>query len=109
MSSGQYTYAVFVDDNFRYQDEDARYKLGDFETYAEAVAACKGLVDEYIEENWSADQSAMERYNQYTGFGPDPFILTDDPVAGSSSFSAWNYAKCQCESTEAKDDSGPKS
>lgn len=101
MTNGQYTYAVFVDDNFRYMDEDARYKLGDFGTHAEAVAACKGLVDQYLRENCSEDQSATEQYAQYTGFGPDPFIVTNDPEAGSSSFSAWNYAKSQCESTDS--------
>jgi len=93
MASEQYIYAVFVDDNFRYQDEDARYKLGDFPTYAEAVAACKRLVDQYLRDNCSEDQSATEQYAQYTGFGPDPFIVSDDPAAETPRFSAWDYAK----------------
>ncbi len=42
-------YTVYVDDNFHYQDEGARYTLGDFPTLEEAVTACKNVVDLFLE------------------------------------------------------------
>ena len=92
-----HTYSVYVDDNYHYMDEEARYKLGDFATLDEAVAACKRTVDQFIQNEVSPDATADERYAQYTGFGPDPFIVTDDPGAGSPPFSAWSYAKERCQ------------
>jgi hypothetical protein len=91
-----HTYSVQVDDNFHYQDEGARYRLGDFATLDDAVAACKKLVDRFIEEETSSDETAAERYKHYTGFGPDPFIMTDDPEVGRVPFSAWDYARSRC-------------
>jgi len=91
-----HTYSVYVDDNYHYMDEEARYKLGDFATLEEAVAACKRKVDEFLKVEVPPDITAAERYEQYTGFGPDPFIVTDDPDAGSPPFSAWSYAKERC-------------
>jgi len=92
-----HTYSVYVDDNYHYMDEEARYKLADFATLEEAVAACKRMVDQFIQNEVSPDVTADERYAQYTGFGPDPFVVTDDPSAGSPPFSAWNYAKERCQ------------
>jgi hypothetical protein len=89
-------YTVYVDDNFHYQDEGARYTLGEFATLEEAVAACTNVVDEFLEKETSSDGTATERYERYTGFGPDPFIMTDDPSAGRVPFSAWDYARERC-------------
>ncbi len=89
-------YSVHVDDNFHYQDEGARYKLGDFATLGDAVAACKKVVDGFLEKETSSDGTAAEQYERYTGFGPDPFIMTDDPNAGKVPFSAWDYARERC-------------
>lgn len=88
-----YTYSVYVDDNYHFTDEEARYKLADFATLDEAIAACKRMVDQFLKVEVSLDATAAERYEQYTGFGPDPFIVTDDPSAGHPAFSAWSYAK----------------
>jgi hypothetical protein len=90
-------YTVYVDDNFHYQDEGARYTLGDFPTLEEAVTACKNVVDEFLKEEASADMTAAERYEKYTGFGPDPFIMTDDSKDGKAPFSAWDYARERCQ------------
>lgn len=92
-----HTYSVYVDDNFNYQDESARYKLADFSTLAAAVDAFQQVVDQYLDEEVSLDLSSADRYRQYTGFGPDPFIMTDDPAAGHLPFSAWTYAQAQCD------------
>jgi len=85
-----------VDDNYHYMDEEARYKLGDFATLEEAIVVCKRRVDQFLNKV-PIDITAAERYEQYTGFGPDPFIVTDDPDAGSPPFSAWSYAKERCQ------------
>ena len=42
-------YTVFVDDNFHYMDESERYKLGEFADCASAMAACKQIVDEFLD------------------------------------------------------------
>ena len=91
-----HTYSVYVDDNYHYMDEEARYKLGDFATLEEAIVVCKRRVDQFLNKV-PIDITAAERYEQYTGFGPDPFIVTDDPDAGSPPFSAWSYAKERCQ------------
>jgi hypothetical protein len=97
MAKSGYKYTVYVDDNFHYMDESERFKKGDYATLDEAIAACKRMVDEFLSDAVEPGVTAAERYAQYTGFGPDPFIVTDDPDAGSPPFSAWNYAKERCE------------
>jgi hypothetical protein len=92
-----HTYSVYVDDNFSFPPDDGRYKLGDFATLEEAVAACKHMVDEFLKVHASLDKTAAVRYEEYTHGGPDPFIVTDDPAAGNPAFSAWSYAKERCE------------
>jgi len=92
-----HTYSVYVDDNFHLPPDDARYKLGDFATLNEAVAACKHIVDGFLKVEVSPDTTATERYEAYTNFGPDPFIVTDDPGAEIPPFSAWSYAKERCQ------------
>jgi hypothetical protein len=89
-------YTVYVDDNFHYQDEGARYTLGDFPTLDEAITACKNVVDDFLEKEALSAGTAAERYEKYTGFGPDPFIMTDDSRAGKTPFSAWDYARERC-------------
>jgi hypothetical protein len=97
MLRSKYTYSVYVDDNYDLPPDDERYKLGDFATLQAAVAACKGMVDEFLNGQAAPERTAAERYKQYTQFGPDPFILTEDPDVGPPPFSAWDYAKQQCQ------------
>ncbi|HEX8266318.1 MAG TPA: hypothetical protein VF596_13010 [Pyrinomonadaceae bacterium] len=88
------TYQVFVDDNYHYQDEDERYKLGDFETFEEAESACKEIVDEFLQRGYKPGMTAVELYKAYVIFGEDPFIRGENiPYR----FSAWSYAKARCE------------
>ena len=96
MAGSGYTYTVFVDDNFHVPPDDERYKLGDFTTLEEAIAACQRAVDTFLEDETSVENPAAERYQQYTLFGPDPFIMSDDPDAKQPLFSAWNYAEKRC-------------
>ncbi len=83
-------YEVYVDDNFHYMDENERYRLGAFETCEEAMAACRKIVDEFLEKGYKKGMSFKELYEGYIGFGEDPFIISDDKACF---FSAWGYAK----------------
>ncbi len=83
-------YEVYVDDNFHFMDENERYKLAEFDTCEEATAACKKIVDDFLEKGYKEGMSFQELYGGYTGFGEDPFIISNDK---SCFFSAWTYAK----------------
>jgi hypothetical protein len=84
---GQYKYAVYLDDNFHYMDEDERHKLGEFDDCAAAIAACEQIVDEFLLPNRG---QCEDLFATYLMFGDDPFILTDDP---NCKFSARDYAR----------------
>lgn len=85
-------YVVFVDDNFHYQDEDERTKHGEFETAAEALEACRTIVDRSLQHEYRPGMTADALYRQYVSFGNDPFIVVDGD-GEAVSFSAWDYAK----------------
>ncbi len=86
-------YQVYVDDNYHYQDENERYKLGDFVTFEKAVTACQTIVDEYLQQSYREGATAEKLYESYVGFGEDPFIVGEP---APFHFSAWNYAKKRC-------------
>ena len=85
-------YPVYVDDNFHYMDESQRYRLGEFDDCQSAIAACKSIVDEFL-ATCDPAQGADGMFRQYTGFGEDPWISSDDP---DCKFSAWGYARERC-------------
>ncbi len=86
-------YQVYVDDNFHFMDESERYKLGEFQSYEEAVAACKKMVDRFLEGEYRNGMSFKELHELFMMFGEDPFIVPSDE---ESRFSAWEYAKKRC-------------
>ena len=88
---------MFVDDNYCYMDEDRRWKLGEFETYQEAVAAAKKVVDDCLVEHYKPGTTAAVLYMGYKEFGDDPLITGEGPGIDSESFTAWEYAKLRCE------------
>jgi len=45
-------YRVVVDDNFHYMESDARWEKGTYETVEEALAACRGIVDQSLTESY---------------------------------------------------------
>jgi len=87
-STSKSGYKVFVDDNFHHMDPTERYELGAFPTLEEAIAACKRIVDECLQQWAERDITAKELYELYVMFGEDPFI-----VPGNGGFSAWDYAR----------------
>ena len=86
-------FKVYVDDNFHYMDESERYTYGEYETYEEAVDACKAIVDEEIEA-FKNNDSNMDVYGQHCSFGEDPWVM---PVPeGKEMFSARDYVYQKC-------------
>jgi hypothetical protein len=86
-------FTVLVDENSHYQDEDARYEHGTFETYDDAVAACQRIVDDFLAAEHRPGMSDGDLYHLYTTFGEDPFI---SPEPSGFRFSAWEYARLRC-------------
>ena len=89
-------YKVMVDDNFHYQDSGERREQGTYETMEEALAACRGLVDQSLAEEYRPGISAEALYGRYMSFGDDPFIVVIDGADDRAIFSAWRYAKERC-------------
>lgn len=88
-------YVVMVDDNFHYMDENERYQYGEFADPEVAIGHCRRIVDEYLASAYAAGMSASELWDSYVSFGEDPFVLSVD--APRAHFSAWEYAKEQCQ------------
>jgi hypothetical protein len=89
-------YKVLVDDNFHYQDQDERYEDGIYDTLAEALAACRKIVDRSLTADYRPGIAAERLYERYTSFGEDPFIDVIEGQDESAKFSAWDYAKERC-------------
>ncbi len=87
------SYQVFIADNFHYRDETENYKLGDFDSFEEAVNICRKIVDDFLQRNLKDGATADELYQNYINFGEDPFIVGE---AAPYKFSAWDYAKERC-------------
>lgn len=82
-------YTVYVDDNYHSMDEDERYKLGDFDTEAEALKAMKNIVDGFLTGAHTPGKTAAELLKGYKSFGEDPWCA-------AIKFSAWQYAEKRC-------------
>jgi hypothetical protein len=75
-------------------DESERYMHGEFEAAAVALSAAQALVDADLNYLYQTGMTADELYRQYTSFGSDPYIVSEDQ---SCHFSAWSYAKERCQ------------
>ncbi|SHN86958.1 hypothetical protein [Bradyrhizobium erythrophlei] len=93
-------YKVLIDDNFHYMDEEHRYEHGAFGTADEAVAACKQIVDGCLTHMLKPGMTANALYEQWVMFGEDPYVMPVDRTDARVVFSAWEYAKEQCEVLE---------
>ena len=89
-------YRVMVDDNFHYHEDDRR-EHGTYETLEQAIAACHGIIDKSLAEEYHAGMTAEALYDRYMSFGDDPFIVVVEGPAESAKFSAWRYAKERCQ------------
>ena len=86
-------FEIFIDDNFHYHDDSYRYKDGEFDTYDEAVARCKKIVDESLAGLMTEAMPVDELIRSYAFFGDDPFIV---PSEENLRFSARDYASLRC-------------
>jgi hypothetical protein len=88
-------YTVWVYDNYHYMDQDdGPYRLGDFDTCEDAVAACKRMLDDFLQVNHKPGMLAEQLWGIYTAFGDDPGVISP---GNDCRFSAWDYAKQRCE------------
>ena len=90
------SYTVYVDDNYNYMDESARYTLGTYNTYQAAAEEAKKLVDAFLLEHYKPGITAEELFSGYRGYGEDPYIMGEEPKEKSEIFSAWAYAEQRC-------------
>jgi hypothetical protein len=73
-------------------DEYEAYDYGEYESYDDALVAAKGLVVEFLEDNWEQGIDPAYLYSSYTKFGEAPVIVPDEPCENEP-FSAWKYAE----------------
>jgi hypothetical protein len=91
-------YHVMVDDNFHCLDKSRRQAKGEYATYAEAVAACRDIVDRFLRFEYVPGMAARTLYFRYMMFGKDPFIVhRSEWPDHAPGFSGWDYAKVRCQ------------
>ena len=86
-------FTVYVDDNFHYMDKDHRYTAEELDTWEEALALARKIVDETIVKAIEGGSRPEEAIDEYRAFGEDPWISEDGTVPCDESFSAWFYAE----------------
>src|SRR5512140_761922 len=92
-------YRTMVIDNYGPPDEGSCGTGPSFETREAAEFYCRGIVDDFLAENYQAGMTAAELWERYTMFGEDPCVISDDK---NGRFSGWDYAKQRCEVLCAK-------
>ncbi len=95
------SYRVLIYDS-HFMDESERADHGVFADADEAVAACKKIVDDDLNEMWKPGMTAKELFKLFLGFGPDPFVVALDPKDPDVGFSAVGYAKQRCKDLVSK-------
>jgi hypothetical protein len=87
-------YRVTIADNFHYMGADEHVDGGVFDTYEDALARAKTIVDESLWSNWEQGDTPDALMARYTQFGDDPFITpAEQPL-----FSARDHARTRVES-----------
>ena len=88
-------YTVRVADNFDYMDKSREYKDGEYDTWEEAVAECKEIVDICLLQDLKGGVSDKKTLlTTYKMYGDDPYIVGGEK---DEYFSAWDYAEQRCE------------
>ena len=82
-------WTVMVDDNFHPLDQSERYELGKYASFAEAVLACKRIVDAFLTNEYKPGMTAEDLFYDYRIFGESPFILNS---SDELDFCASDYA-----------------
>ena len=89
-------YKVIGADNAHYMDAGEDADQGVYQTYEEAVAVCRDIVERSLAWHYQPGMSGDELYDYYTSFGDDPFIVAVGDAPLGERFSAWTYAKERC-------------
>lgn len=84
------TYTVMCASNYHYGSDDDSYRAGKFETFEEARAKCRLIVQRCHDEAFRPGMTAEDLYATYKAFGEDPYIV---PRPKGKRFSAWKYAE----------------
>ena len=85
-------YMVSVDDNFHFMDESESYSLDGFDSYEEAVAKCKEIIDDFLEDAVEPNDTAEGLYSTFVMYGETPHIYGEN----LGQFSATGYARQRC-------------
>lgn len=101
------SFKVIVADNFHYMDESESYEHGTFASLERAIEAAKRIVDDYLASACTPEISADLLYQSYVSFGEDPYIVAEGSTAVL--FSAWTYAREQCNVLRPPDKTAPDS
>jgi hypothetical protein len=88
-----HSYKVMVDDNFHHMENGEQYLYAELSSCAEAVAACKKIVDDFLVPEHKPGMTAEELWAIYSAFGDDAFIVSEDTQCR---FSGWQYARERC-------------
>jgi hypothetical protein len=87
-------FTVRIRENSHYSDASEAYGHGSFAASAEADAAGRKTVDEYLASAIKRGMSAEELFRRCAMFGEDPTIDASGP--DGAQFSAWDYARTRC-------------
>lgn len=83
-------YIVRAEENSHYDDEEARWTIGEYDDAEEALAAAKRVIDEDLTASYKPGATADHLFSQYCTFGIDTFIVGGDPAC---KFSGRDYAR----------------
>ena len=78
-------YNVYVDDVFDLYDTSRRYCAGTYDSYEDAEAHCKKIIDDFVKEYGSTEENLSLAYMLH---GESPFIM---PSPKGKHFSASKY------------------
>lgn len=70
-------FELFVDDNCHHMDDDERYLHGTYDTYEEAVAATKKIIDNCLAGVDHTGMTSEQLYSGWAHYGDNPFIVGD--------------------------------
>ena len=88
-------FVVVVREHGRYVEGSPGQEHGRFDTFEEAEAACRRIVDASLEAHHRPGISADALFRHYTLWGDDPGVVCP-PEAHARSFSSWTYAETRC-------------
>lgn len=87
------TFHLRVYDNYHYNDESEAYNTGLFNTYEDALQAAKGVVNEFLADNWRKGMTPKDLHVLFLMFGDDPIVVPNERIENFDmpNFSAREY------------------